>query len=135
MVNRFHFSVPTALCCAVLVMSTLGRAGAQDSEGRWPAKTTGPYYHGSENELRARKLMRGVANIALSVAEIPNQAIMEAHRTSWITGAVVGAVKGTYKGAKRIVVGLWEVATFYAPMNNYYQPYIEPEVVMMEHLH
>ncbi|MCH8333328.1 hypothetical protein IIC65_05295 [Candidatus Sumerlaeota bacterium] len=50
-------------------------------------------------------------------------------------GALVGAVKGTYKGAKRIVIGLWEVATFYAPMNNYYQPYIEPEVVMMEHLH
>ena len=100
-----------------------------------PSTTKGPYYLHSENELRMRKFVRGVANIGLSVGEIPNQMFQEAYKTSPVTGIAVGAVKGVIKGAKRVVVGVWEIATFYHPTNNHYQPYIEPEVVFMEYLH
>lgn len=100
-----------------------------------PSTTKGPYYDHSENELRARKLARGVANIGLCVAEIPNQAFQEAYKTSPITGTVVGIFKGAWKGAKRLAVGTWEVLTFFHPTKNNYKPYIEPEVVFMEYQH
>ncbi len=45
------------------------------------------------------------------------------------------SAKGAVKASKRLVVGLWEVATFYHPTRNNYQPYIEPEVVFMDYLH
>jgi len=109
--------------------------GATATAQTYASSTQGPFYAASENELRSRKLMRGLANIFLSPAEIPNQAFQEAYRTSPVTGAAVGAVKGIGKGLKRAAIGVWEVATFYAPMANNYQPYIEPEVVFMEYIH
>ena len=83
--------------------------------------------------MRARKLARGFANVILSVSEIPNQAFREAYRTSPVTGGVVGAGKGVVKGAKRFVIGFWEMATFYLPMKSNYKPIIEPEIVFMEY--
>ncbi|MCL5269759.1 MAG: exosortase system-associated protein, TIGR04073 family [bacterium] len=100
-----------------------------------PSTTKGPYYYQSTSELAARKLARGVANVTLCVAEIPNQMFQEAYRTSPVSGAVVGVWKGVIKGSKRLAIGVWEVATFYCPTKNHYQPYIEPEVVFMEYLH
>lgn len=95
----------------------------------------GPYYYENEYELRARKLARGVANVTLCVAEVPNQMFLEAYRSSPVTGAVVGAFKGVVKGSKRFAIGLWEIATFYHPTKNHYRPYIEPEVVFQEYMH
>jgi len=100
-----------------------------------PSTTKGPYYAHSENELRARKLARGVANLAFGPAEIPNQMFREAASTSPITGMVVGAGKGLWKGAKRMMIGTWEIATFYAPLKNKYEPYIKPEVVFGDLMH
>lgn len=100
-----------------------------------PSSTKGPYYYQSDSELAARKLVRGVANVTLCVAEVPNQMFQEAYRTSPVTGMVVGAFKGLIKGGKRLAIGTWEVLTFYNPTKNHYQPYIEPEVVFMEYLH
>lgn len=97
--------------------------------------TIGPYYYLSENELRTRKLARGVANVGLCVAEIPNQMFQEAHKTSSVTGSVVGFFKGIGKGTKRLAIGAWEIATFYHPTGNHYQPYVQPEVVFMEYQH
>lgn len=100
-----------------------------------PARSGGgPFINRSENELRSRKFFRGLANVTLAIFEVPNQAMQEAYRTSPVTGTVVGIGKGVVKGAKRFGVGLFEMATFYAPINRY-QPYVEPEVVFMEHLH
>lgn len=125
-------------CAALALMAASGfapmAARAQSSDEKAPSTTKGPYYEHSENEMRSRKLMRGIANVGLCVAEIPNQAFQEAYKTSPITGAVVGACKGVVKGAKRFGIGLWEIATFYAPINNY-EPYVEPEVVFMEYQH
>lgn len=135
---------PIAMCWAAglaLALATAGapgRASAQDADYRRPtyaSTTKGPQYAYSEGELRARKLARGFANVTLAVAEIPNQGFREAYRTSPVTGFVIGAGKGVYKGLKRFVIGFWEMATFYAPLENKYQPYIEPEVVFMEYIY
>lgn len=100
-----------------------------------PTSTKGPFYYQSENELRMRKFVRGVANIGLSVGEIPNQIFQDAYATSPVTGIFTGTVKGVLKGAKRIAVGAWEVVTFYHPGTNYYAPLVEPEVVFQEYIH
>lgn len=100
-----------------------------------PSTTKGPFYDASENELRGRKLARGLGNVFLCVAEVPNQAFQEAYRTSPIVGFVAGAGKGVWKGVKRLAIGTWEVTTFYFPGKNNYQPYIQPEVVFQEYLH
>lgn len=120
-----------SLTTAPLGAAELVTASPNSVEG---STTKGPYYEHSENELRARKLARGFANVTLAVAEIPNQAFQEAYRTSPVSGAIIGAGKGVVMGVKRFAIGLWEMATFYAPINNY-KPYIEPEVVFMEHEH
>jgi len=98
-----------------------------------PSTTKGPLYEQSTAELRARKLARGAANIFLCVAEIPNQMFREAYATTPVTGAIVGAGKGVLKGGKRFLIGLWEVATFYNPGANHYQPIVQPEVVFGEY--
>jgi hypothetical protein len=38
-------------------------------------------------------------------------------------------------GAKRLAIGTWEIATFYMPGSNHYQPYIEPEIVFEDSNH
>ena len=108
---------------------------ASNPDSLVPSTSKGPYYYQSENELRARKLMRGAANMLLCVAEVPNQMFQEAYRTSPVTGVVVGAFKGAWKGVQRLGIGAWEVLTFYHPTKNHYQPYIQPEVVFQEYLH
>jgi len=114
---------------AVKVTATPNRLG-----DAYYSTTKGPYYYQNEYELRARKLMRGVANVVLCPAEIPNQMFREAYQSSPVTGGIVGIWKGVCKGGKRLVMGTWEILTFYYPANNHYQPFIEPEVVFMEYI-
>lgn len=97
--------------------------------------TKGPFYYQNEYELRARKLARGFANVILCPAEVPNQMFREAYKSSPVSGGFVGICKGIGKGGKRLAIGVWEIATFYYPGSNHYQPYVEPEVVFMEYIH
>ena len=136
-----------AIVLAFCLISWADKATAQDTANNeslliattpyslTPSTTKGPFYYQSENELRARKLSRGLANVFLCVGEIPNQMFREAYATTPVTGVVVGAFKGTWRGAKRFAIGTWEVLTFYHPATNHYQPFIEPEVVFQEYLH
>jgi putative exosortase-associated protein (TIGR04073 family) len=100
-----------------------------------PSGTRGPLFHQSTAELKARKLARGVVNVVTCVAEVPNQMFKEAYRTSPVTGSVVGAWEGLKMAGKRLAIGLWEVATFYAPMKSNYQPIVEPELIFGDYLH
>jgi putative exosortase-associated protein (TIGR04073 family) len=113
-----------------LLAVTAGLSGCASSRPA-EAGTKGPFYEQAPYEKKVRKFTRGFLNVFLSPAEIPNQAFLEARRTSPFSGGVVGAGKGVVKGAQRVMIGFWEMATFYAPMKNNYQPYIEPEIVFM----
>ncbi|MEN6625094.1 MAG: exosortase system-associated protein, TIGR04073 family [Candidatus Sumerlaeia bacterium] len=126
---------------SMLLMSTTARATdvvVQDNgipSTIQPDTTKGPYYYYSDSELRGRKFARGFANVLLCPAEIPNQMFQEAYKTSPVTGMIVGLFKGVAKGGARLGVGVWEMATFYFPSYNNYQPIVEPEVVFQEYLH
>lgn len=130
-------SMMLALMALMLVLAA-GSASAQneplilDQEVYVPTPGRGPFYGITENDLRARKLARGVANVVFCIAEIPNQMMQEAHRTTVVTGSLVGAFKGTGRAVQRFAIGLWEVATFFHPGSTNYEPFIEPEIVMME---
>ena len=117
---------------AVSADQTLGASGETMAQ---PSTTKGPLYAQSTAELRARKLARGAANVFLCVAEVPNQMFREAYATSPVTGCIVGAAKGAVKGGERFLIGLWEIATFYNPGANHYQPVVQPEVVFGEYVH
>jgi putative exosortase-associated protein (TIGR04073 family) len=101
----------------------------------YASTTKGPYYSQNLYELKARKFMRGVANVTLCPAEIPNQMFREAYKSSPGSGAFVGIFKGIWKGTQRFAIGTWEIVTFYYPGNNNYQPFIQPEVVFMDESH
>jgi putative exosortase-associated protein (TIGR04073 family) len=111
------------------------RAVPGNSPVAYASTTKGPFYYHNEYELKARKLARGVANVVLCPAEVPNQMFVEAYKSSVVTGAFVGFFKGIAKGGKRLAIGTWEIVTFYNPGSNHYQPFIEPEVVFMEYIH
>lgn len=123
--------VPPPPCDGVEASIVTPRLG----DACYVSESKGPYYYQNEYEMRARKLARGVANVTLCVAEIPNQMFREAYKSSPVTGGVVGIWKGVVKGSKRLAIGTWEIVTFYVPGSSCYQPYIEPEVVFMEYLH
>lgn len=112
-----------------------GKVTVSEPRVVYSSTTKGPFYYQNTYELRARKLARGVANVVLCPAEIPNQMFREAYQSSPVTGSVVGFFKGLAKGGKRLVMGTWEIVTFYNPGGNHYQPYVEPEVVFMEYVH
>lgn len=135
---KFFLSLMVALSLMLLAMPTMagdGETGVAQDGYQAASTTKGPFYSQSEAELRSRKLCRGLANVFLCVAEIPNQMFRQAYETSPVTGSVVGAWEGVKKGGKRLAVGTWEVLTFFHPTKNHYQPIVEPEVVFMEYLH
>jgi putative exosortase-associated protein (TIGR04073 family) len=100
-----------------------------------PSSTKGPYYGQSVGEKRFRKLIRGFANVTLCIAEVPNQAFQQAYRSSPVTGFIIGAWNGFIKGGKRFLIGWWEMFTFYHPAGNYYEPFVEPEIIFQEYQH
>lgn len=128
------------MALSLMMLATGSMAGDQTTSAKdgfeYASSTKGPFYSQSTAELRSRKLCRGLANIFLCVAEIPNQMFQQAYETSPVTGAVVGAWDGLKKGGERLAVGTWEVLTFcFDTQKNNYQPIVEPEVVFMEYLH
>lgn len=79
--------------------------------------TTGPLYERNCNELRSRKLFRGIANVTLALGEIPAGAFREAYATSPVTGTVVGGANGVVTAVRRIGLGVFEIMTFPFPMH------------------
>lgn len=135
---RIIFALVVVAMLTWAVPSVLAAEMADESSGQRSDQvyvsrsgTKGPFYHINETEKRVRKLCRGVANVTLCAAEVPVQMFRESYRSSPITGSITGAGKGVVKGAQRLVVGCWEIVTFYHPMKNDYAPYIEPEIVGM----
>lgn len=79
-------------------------------------------------EKMAFKLVRGVANIATSVAEIPKQSYLMV-RDRGRVGYVVGPIKGVGMAFYRLLSGVTETVFFAVPQPGYYDPMITPEFV------
>ncbi len=92
----------------------------------------GPLYAHSKTAKMTRKLCRGIGNTLFCWAEIPQHIFEEAYATDPFTGFFQGFGEGFKEGSKRLGFGLWETVTFFSHANRNYEPYMEPEFVMMD---
>ena len=74
------------------------------------------------------KLARGVTNVTTGWVEIPKQTSFGSRQTG-PPGAIGGFFKGVALGAARTVVGGYEVATFWAPIPERFEPVMKPATV------
>jgi putative exosortase-associated protein (TIGR04073 family) len=79
-------------------------------------------------EKMAFKLVRGVANVATSVVEIPKQSYLMVRDRDGI-GYVVGPLKGLGMAVYRLFAGVTETVFFAVPQPGYYDSMIQPEYV------
>jgi putative exosortase-associated protein (TIGR04073 family) len=79
-------------------------------------------------ERMATKLVRGVANVATSLVEVPKQSYLTI-RDRGAAGYVVGPLKGVGMAFYRLFVGVAETVFFAVPQPGYYDPMISPEFV------
>ena len=79
------------------------------------------------------KLGRGVANVITSPLELPKTMGDVNQEKGEIAGLTWGILAGTFNIAKRIVVGVYEVATFPIPLPSNYDPILtDPEYFLQK---
>lgn len=76
----------------------------------------------------AFKFVRGVTNVATSVAEIPKQTYLNV-RDRGKVGYVVGPLAGIGMTVYRAVLGTVEAVCFMVPQPGYFDPMVDPEYV------
>ena len=79
-------------------------------------------------EKMAFKLVRGVANVTTSVAEVPKQSYLMVRDRGRI-GYLVGPLKGMGMAFYRLFTGVVETVFFAVPQPGYYDSMIDPEYV------
>lgn len=79
-------------------------------------------------EKMSFKFVRGVTNIATSIAELPKQTYLTT-RTHGPVGYVVGPIKGVGMTLYRGFIGISETLLFMVPQPGYYDPMIDPTYV------
>jgi putative exosortase-associated protein (TIGR04073 family) len=79
-------------------------------------------------EKMAFKLVRGVANVTTSMAEIPKQSYLMVRDRGGI-GYLVGPLKGVGMAFYRLFAGATETLLFAVPQPGYYDSMIDPEYV------
>lgn len=89
------------------------------------AITEGPTY----GQGAMRKLGRGIANVVTCPAELIRTSEKVRLRDGYLAAVSVGIVEGAWRTLLRGVVGVFEVATFYAEVPNDFKPIILPEFV------
>ena len=74
------------------------------------------------------KLGRGVVNAATGWGEIPKQTVVGSNNGGFL-GGVGGFFKGIGFAVARSVVGGYEIATFWAPVPDRFEPVMQPPTV------
>jgi len=91
---------------------------------------------GSYGDKAARKLSRGLVNIASSPVEVPNQMVDQAIEgdtaMEQLTGYVGGAFIGFFYGMARIVSGTYDIVTF--PITPLDKNGMRDEFIYSEHM-
>lgn len=86
-------------------------------------RTTG-YLEGS-----TRKLGRGVCNLVTAPLELIRTPHLVAQQEGEVAGATVGMIQGVGALIIRELAGAIEVATFFLPFPNGFEPLVQPEFV------
>ncbi|MDH3346082.1 MAG: exosortase system-associated protein, TIGR04073 family [Kiritimatiellaceae bacterium] len=75
------------------------------------------------------KLNRGVVNVLTGWVEIPRQVVKTGHEKSWWKALPVGLPAGVIMTVARTGVGAFETVLFFAPINDSYEPILDPAYV------
>lgn len=75
------------------------------------------------------KLNRGVFNVLTGWGEIPRQMIISGKDRGWWAVLPVGIPAGAIMTVVRTATGVFEVGTFFVPINDTYGPLIDPAFV------
>ncbi|HPN72709.1 MAG TPA: exosortase system-associated protein, TIGR04073 family [Candidatus Omnitrophota bacterium] len=79
------------------------------------------------------KLLRGAANLADSVVEIPGTMMRKSKADGALSGMTLGMVEGALNTVKRALAGVWEVATFPVPLPENYEAILsDPEFLNVD---
>ena len=82
-----------------------------------PASADGP----------GHKFGRGVSNLGLGIMELPGQMVAAGRSGGPLWAFSLGFAKGVGRFVTRELVGVYEVATFPAPVPRGYRPILAPE--------
>ena len=75
------------------------------------------------------KLTRGVFNVLTCWGEIPRQMIVSGQDRGWWAVLPVGIPSGAIMTVVRAGVGVFEIGTFFIPINDSYGPIVDPAFV------
>lgn len=79
------------------------------------------------------KLVRGAANLADAVVEIPGTMMRKSKSDGVLSGVTIGMVEGVLNTVKRALAGVWEVATFPIPLPENYEAILsDPEFLNVD---
>jgi len=81
--------------------------------------TTTPIIAGEYADDAGSKFSRGLANIATGWGEIPKNIANESRSSNALVGLTWGTVKGAAHAIGRTSVGVFDLATFFAPSDEY----------------
>ncbi len=90
----------------------------------WAEQSSGSYMDGS-----LRKLGRGIANVATCPLELIRTPTLVGREDGVFAQLTVGLVQGAWHTIARGVTGVYEIATFYAPIPAGFRPIVKPEFV------
>lgn len=76
-----------------------------------------------------RKLGRGIANVVTCPAELIRTTEAVRIKDGFLASISVGIVQGIWRTVQRGVVGVFEIATFYAEVPADFKPIMQPEFV------
>lgn len=80
----------------------------------------------SEVQQMSNKLNRGVWNILTGWMELPRQMVVAGKERGWWAVVPVGVPAGVLMTATRMGVGAYETVFFCSPIDDAYEPIIEP---------
>ncbi len=83
---------------------------------------------------RWTKFGRGVSNILFGWVEVPSQVNEMAKTERWPIAVAGGIPKGVLYAAGRMIIGVYETATFPIPIPQNYEVMIEPEFVVASNI-
>lgn len=80
----------------------------------------------------SHKLVRGVANFATGLGEVPKQIYLTTREEGVLLGSTVGPLKGIGMAIVRTLVGAHDIVLFFLPIPGFYNPIIDPVYVWEE---
>jgi len=103
--------------------------GGQPAQAEEPLPAAQEVIESPVVEKIGTKLVRGIANFILALAEVPKQIYLVGRKEGWAIGALRGPIDGFGMFIARTLAGAYEILTFPVPIPPRYQPMLQPDYV------